>query len=462
MLLSQDDRIAISKKVVTIPKEIEEANNIKAILDKAKEEAQKKDNANRNVASSYTVLINQYQIESSHYESNIRTELIEQNFLDSANHLVGNFFNPNQPSIPTPSLPSGMWINFPPYSKTIAIGKKYDESYDIASSNEQILISTVNGYIATMETHSNISKSTGQICNSSGSCSIPAYITQPTCVGATPTPGIWTSGIDIISNDPIMQSLSSDLITAVANWQTSYNNTKLIINAVNDSNSSRNSGNITASGQITTTNNYVVSWQNLPDFSTAHGQTTCIGFYSYDVNLLPETKYRVDGLTVLKNAIAQRSIDITNRISSLSTAYLGSVAQANDGTITSATGLYGSRFRFIDLRLNLMSGTLNTLLSIDAGKAAQDQSILSNNSAQLAYSDIIKASIFSAPSIGTANIHIKDASVFSVSDNVYVVADGQNEIVASISVITGNMVTLNVTIPVKYRDSSFARVYKVL
>lgn len=459
MALSQDSRISISKKIVSIPKEINDAIAIKAILNQTKTDAQKKDDANKSLSDNYTTLINSYQSELTSYDGNVRTQLTEQMFLDSGNHKQGNYFYPNQPLVATPGLPTGVYLNFPPYSKNVAIGKKYSETYDV-TTKESDLITIINASIATLNSYSNIQKSTGQSCGSSGTCDLPLYTTQTTCEAATPTPGIWTSGPDLIADDPIVQAASNALITAVANWKTYYLNTQAIINAIIDTNSIRNSGNITTSGQITTINAQVLSWQALPTFDTNHHQTTCISFNAYDVSLLSQTKYRNDGLYILQTAIAQRNSNISSRQSALNTTYLGSITQATDGTITTAIGLYGSRFRIIDMRLNLMSGTMPAVLSVDMGMKAQDQAIASANSGLLAYADIMKSSMFSAPSIGANKIHLVDVSIFTVNDNVFIVADGQSEITATITAIDTNLVTLNAVVPAKYLDTSFARCYK--
>src|ERR1035437_7668757 len=101
MSLSQNDRIVISKKVVSIPKLIQDATNIRAILNINLVPAQNADTANKNLMDSATVLINQYQLEASTLDGNARTQMLEQNVLDSANHVIGNYLNQNQPQVAT-------------------------------------------------------------------------------------------------------------------------------------------------------------------------------------------------------------------------------------------------------------------------------------------------------------------------------------------------------------------------
>ena len=132
------------------------------------------------------------------------------------------------------------------------------------------------------------------------------------------------------------------------------------------------------------------------------------------------------------------------------------------GEILAALGFHGDRFRIIDMRLNVIGGSLSRLKAIERGQDAQEQLKASNDNAAAAYTSVMRAALFRAPAKGNDNIHVLDASGFSASDVVFVVANDQNEIPAVIQTIDGNRIVLDVDIPEKYRETDLARVYKVL
>lgn len=457
MALSQDDRISISKKLVDIPKEDALALKNKSQIGEAKDKAQKVDDANKNLFNSKNSLINGYQQEKTKIDGIVLTEIVEQDIIDSAQQKLGNFFSPNQSSVPTPSLLDGVWKNFIPFSKNKAIGKKYDETNDLVQS-EQDIITSINSLISTIESFSAITRSTGQSCNATGTCSLPAYVTQTTC---TSNGGTWTPGLDVIASDTAIQTAATNLIAEVNNWKNNLTSAlSIVIN--NDSNITRQNQNNAAIADINNAIIQINTWLSYNTFDTSHGQTTCLGFNSYDVNLLGPTKFRAGELNILKNEITARLAFIPTRLSQLS-ANLGSVTQdITNGNITASSGLYGERMSILNLRLNLMNGSLRKLEGLKLGQKAQDEAINSNANAASVYGSVMKVSAFRAPSTGISTIHVKDATGFSVSDSVYVVSDTQAEITATIIAISGNAITLSVNIPAKYRQNENARIYKEL
>lgn len=458
MPLSQSDRIAISKKIVDIPRENAGALANKNELEKSKAKAQQQDDANKSLMDDKTLLINGYQTELKRLNSVDRTELLNQDVIDSAQNKFQNFFMPNDISTPLPSIPDGVWKNFVPFSGSKAIGKNYIEAYIGTVPKEDDITTVLSGYITTMEGYVAIERSTGQKCNSSGVCSLPLYTTQPTCVGNS---GIWTPGPDVIADDATIQALATSIITEVQNWK-SFIQTTLSFIVTTDTDVTRQTQNNIAIADINNAISIIDSWLLLPSFDTSHGQTTCMGFYSYDVNLLASTKFRSAELNTIKNEITARLSYIITRISEL-LANLGNVVQnMSDGSITSSTGLYGERFSILNLRLNLMNGSARKVEALVLGKTAQDQIISSNANAQSVYSSVMKASLFRAPSLGINKIHIKDATDFSIGNSVYIVSDSQEEISTTITDISGNMITLSDVIPAKYRQNESARIYKVL
>lgn len=460
MALSQEDRISISKKIIDIPKEDAIALDNKAKLEEAKVKAKKTDDANKSLFDDKNILINSYQKELNRLDGKLRTEIIEQDIVDTSNNKLGNYFSPNQQTTPTPSISDGIWKQFIPFSGNKAIGKTYTETYG-AMAKEADIISSLNAIITTMESYSTIQRSTGQICNSGGTCSLPSYTTQETCINATPIPGIWTTGADIIANDPILQATAISLVNAVNSWKSFIQTTIGVITA-NDSNPTKQAENNASIADANNSISIINNWNSKSDFDTNHNQTTCINFYSYDVNLLSPTKFRAAELQSIKTEISDRLAFITSRVLQINNN-LGSVVQdMSSGVLTSTTGLYGLRMNIINLRLNLMTGSLRKLSGFELGKKSQDEAIASNASATSVYTSVVTVSPFISPSLGNSIIHIKDASGFSVSDSVYVISDTQQEISTNIIAISGNMVTLGAVIPAKYRQNESARLYKVI
>lgn len=457
MALSQDDRISISKKIVAIPMQNASADLISSQIDAEKQKAEKEDNANKKLLDDLNLLVHGYQYELERYDGNGRNQLLEQDLIDAANRKLRNYFFPNDPQTPTTSLPDGVWKNFIAFSGSKALGKGYSESYT-AITKEQDLIDDVNAKIAAVEVFSNITRSTGQSCNSTGTCSLPEYTTEPTCTGNA---GTWTPGPDSISTNSEMQDASAALIASVQNWENFLNGTHAVI-VNSDTDVTRSAQNTASANDIANSILVINTWQGLSTFDTTHGQTTCSGFNSYNVNLLDPTKFRAAELLPLKNELAARQSFIVTRVSEL-TANLGSVTQdMATGDLTATAGFYGQRMRIIDVRLNAMGGSLTKLKGLERGQAAQAEAKKSNDNAAAVYTSIMVATGFRAPATGNNTIHVLDSSGFSIGNTVYVMADNQAEIQTTIVNVEGNAITLSDIIPPKYRQNEFARLYKVL
>ena len=432
MALTQDERIAISKKIVAIPLQNAQADQTTAQIEVEKAKAQLEDNANKKLLDDVNVFVHGYQAERERYDSNGHNVLLEQHLIDSANRKLQNFFFPNDPQTPLPSIPDGIWKNFVAFSGSIGLGKNYNETY-ISVTGEQALIADINAKILVVESFSNIIRSTGQSC--------------------VPT--------DVIADDPAMQAAGTDLINAIQAWETLINGTYSIIMTA-DTDPTRSAQNIAAKADINITLPIINTWHALATYDTTHGQTTCAGFNGYNVNLLDPTKFRAAELLPIKNELTRRLAFVSTRMTQLNTS-LGTVVQnMSTGAITSATGFFGQRMRIIDVRLNAMGGSLSRLKGFEKGQDAQQEAKNSNNNAALVYAAVMTAVAFRAPATGTNVIHVLNSAGFSVSDSVYIAAENQTEIATTITGISGNAITLANTIPQKYRQNEFARLYKVL
>ena len=462
MALSQDDRIAISKKIIDIPKQNAQADNIQAQLDPAKAKAEKEDLSNKSLMDDITPLVNAYQTELQRYDGNGRTQLLEQDLQDSVDKVLQNPFFPNDPNTPLPSVPDGVWKNFTSFSGNKAIGKTYLETFT-SVTREQDLIDAVTAAIAVVEGFVDATRSSGDECNEGGSCSMPQYDNETDC---TNNGGTWTPGPDIISPSAAMSAAGTDLINAIAAWETFLNGTDAVIpDNVTDPDATRQTQNTAAKDDIANAISIIDTWQALQDYDTTTSTPSdCPSFNSFAASNFDPSKFRATELAPIQSEITARQTFITSRISQLlSDTYLGGVTQdLNSGEITAATGFYGRRFRIIETRLNLMGGSLSKLKGFDSAQKAQDELKNSNANAELAYGSILVASAFRAPSVGTGTIHVLDGSGFSPGDSVFVVADDQDEISATINSINGNTIFLDTLIPKKYRQDAGARLYKVL
>jgi hypothetical protein len=436
MALTSDQRIEISKKIVSIPLENASALDSKSKLQELKVKTQSQDDGNKSFSDAKTVFINGYQNEVKRIDGNDRTEITEQDFNDSAVNKIGNFFFPNQQSVPTPSLSDGVWKQFVPFAKTKAVGKFYNEAYQTIQKEGDI-ITLIQGYNTSMDAFTGIQRTTGQSCT----------------VGAPPP--------DVIANDPTIQALSTNIITQVNNWKT-FLTTSLPFVVITDPDVVKQAQNNASIADINNSIAVIDAWLAIATFSTGHGQTTCTGFNAYNPFLLPIAKYRTDAFNTLKNEITARLAFITTRIVELNTN-LGSVTQNNtDGSITALSGLYGERFPFINLRLNLMSGSLKKLEGLKLGQRAQDESVNFNALALAAYGAIMFTTTLAAPSTGGDKIHLKDASGLGIGNSIYLVANEQSEISLTILAKTGNMIQVSQEISQKYRTDNLSRVYKIL
>lgn len=437
MALSQEDRIAISKKIIDIPRENASAENIKSQLDAEKAQAQKADDANKNLMNGLEVFINGYQAELSKYDGNDRKVLTEQNMLDSANRIIRNYFFPNDALTPLPNIPDGTWKFFPPFAGSLAVGKNYEEGYDTLSSYEDKIIADMNGFIATIEVLFDATRSTGD-----------------ECISGTPN--------DTIQPSATMQTAGSGLITAVQAWEDLLIAIDALI-VTTDTDATRSAQNTAAKDDITNAKSVIDTWQALNDYDTVTSiPANCAIFEAEPSTSFLPSKFRDFELDVLKAEITARQAFLITRKAELN-INLGSINQDyNTGDILGGSGFYFKRFRFIDMRLNTMVGSLTKLRGFERGKDAQQQLQNSNNLAQGALTDTISASAFRAPATNTTSVHVLDGTLFSPSDSVYIVSDTQQEISANIVSIDGNRIVLDTKIPEKYRHTENARLYKVL
>lgn len=442
MSLSKEDRISISKKVVSIPLENQGADNTVEVLEMAKLEAEKKDNGNKSIQNNIESLLNKYQLEAGLLDGKKREEVIEEDMINSVKRTKANFFFPNTPLTPLPSLPDGVWKNFPPFSGSKAVGKKYFEDYDTIKK-EQDIIDDIKQEIDNIESFAEAERSSGKSCETVESETEPPEL------------------ISVVGDSELV-SILENLETLLDEWKAFLLDEQSKI-VTNDSDSAKQKENDIAIEDIDNTIKVIEEWREYQDFDTSTMlPEKCSTFYNLDKDDFDESKLRPDEFNILKNEVEARE-EFSQIRKDQVLANLGSIDQDIDsGTINGGSGLYFKRFRMIDQRLNMMNGSLSQKIGVEQGIGAQDQIKQSNSIAENAYADVMFASLFKAAASGTGTVHVNDSSGFSVGDTVYVVAEKQEEIEAKVVNVDEGTLFLDNNIPKKYTSGNMARVYKLL
>jgi hypothetical protein len=188
---------------------------------------------------------------------------------------------------------------------------------------------------------------------------------------------------------------------------------------------------------------------------------TWIALSDFESSGAGPSKMHSTQMTALSTALSNRSTFIATRIGQLNTT-LGTITQnVTDGSVT-GSGLYFTRYNFLVLRLNLLSGSLSQLSGAKSASAAQTNVSASIKSAANTYGSILPTTALAANANGTPSINVVDSSKYSIGDTVYVMADDQVELQRAVKSISGKMITLNDVVPAKYTISSAARLYKDL
>lgn len=440
-MLTKEERISISRKIVAEDLDIAAIDAAIASINANLVEAQKIDSVNKKIQDLEQPFIENYQDEIELINGQGRTTLNESDIVNSSNRIEGNLFFPNDPSNLTPNVPSGRWLFLTPFLLTIGIGKDKTESYTTISDYESLripeLISSINDFISVYTNE--MERVTGQ----------RAY-TDP---GPPPE-----AVIEIYS---ALRDAGNSIKNKIAIIETVLNNEKNALLNNPDTNPSRlaDKNNALASLNLCLLN--IANWNSFQDWNTAHGQTTVSGFYSYDPSLLYPTKFQLDNITQIRDSMINRLAFSSIRSSQI-TSYLGNIVQGTNGEITSSSGMYGRRGSAINLRLNLISGSLMKIVAIqDSFDALNEQK---NNIRQTvqSYQDLMTAIKLESSANGTSFLNLLNTSGFSIGDKIYIVSDSQEELELVIQEIVSNRIRVNKSIPSKYRESDLGRVYKLL
>lgn len=456
--MTKDDRIAFSLKIVSTDAEIKGIDAAQQSIQVKQSELQKLDTANKNLFDPTNVLVNGYQAELATLNGVVRSTIVEQDILDSANKTLQNHFFPNDINVTVPSLVPfhNVWPRTQPFGLTYGIGKNYVEVYPGSTAKEDDLIQPVLTLIASASANLDIENTSGQHVVGTGTCSNPSYTTQASCLL---NGGTWTPGSDIIDTYAAVVTLKSNLVTAVNNLKNFLLAEVALIPVdpaqATDNNAARNN-----------INNVIIpalnAWLANPDFNPVPGFVTAAQFPTYDPALLAPTKLYSGELTTLTNALNARSSFVTTRTSQV-LAVLGSITQdVNTGDVTASSGLYGRRHAFLGLRISALGGSLTQIAGLNTAVNAQDSIKVQLRAQKTMYLSILPTSKLKANASGGNSIHVVDPGLFSPGDVIYVYADNQEELVRGIKTIVGDLITLSDTVPAKYTTSAHGRVYKDL
>lgn len=200
--------------------------------------------------------------------------------------------------------------------------------------------------------------------------------------------------------------------------------------------------NNTAKADVQTSLNLITTWENLAD--TGAG-----------------SKFGDTGISNLDTVMTSRSAQAPARATAIVDS-LGSSVQAPDGSF-SGSGQYATLATWIDLRINKSAGTLRVFYDFDQIIAFIDQSIAVVQKRKDEYDQyMLVKRIVSNPN-DTAIIGLEDVTGLAISDSVKIIDDSVlPSLNATIVNITGNIVTLNVSVPSTYTTAQSVRLIKSL
>jgi hypothetical protein len=167
-------------------------------------------------------------------------------------------------------------------------------------------------------------------------------------------------------------------------------------------------------------------------------------------------------LAALSSAINARATFLSaTRVSQLNTV-LGTITQNIATGLFSGSGLYFNRFNFMNLRLNLLTGSL-TILTSDQQVLSTQTTMIANLNQQIAvYQSVCLTTTLSASGSGTPVVSLVNPAGFNVGDTVYVMSNSQPELQFAIKAINGSSIQLSSSLSSKYTTLDQARFYKDL
>jgi hypothetical protein len=483
MALNKEDRITMSKKIVTIPDDNAVVESVKLQILAQQKVAIENDNVNMALQEPYNQKINSYQPEYNLIDGKKRTVLTEKLINAAAKGENRNGFFLADPEFPIPSIPDGVWKFFSPMSFCYAIGKKNNEQYDVEPLGEIPTLNVIKSLITQIEGFIDATRASGKKCVQEEICINGVGETSQECIADG---GTWVLE-DVVVDSPEIQSKLNNLKSKIKTWINSLNGQKSNIQISDLDVAARQAENQAAYDYIDPLLSILKTWQQIQDFDTetnlpnlceefekaGYGDEYCsIPIYQTEpvctfnggfwYSSFKDSKLSPTQISILKKAIEERESFLNERKRQLN-RYFGEVIQNKEtGEIIKTTGWYGQRFLIIDSRLNLISGSANGKFGAEKGIQTQNQIKSSNETAAAAYDLSMKATKAVAPGLDTQYLNVLDASAFKVGDKVYVTANNQEELSGTILEKDGNRVKLSFAVPKKYNLANLTRLYKLV
>lgn len=246
----------------------------------------------------------------------------------------------------------------------------------------------------------------------------------------------------------LLNNIANRIAELVNEWEGKIDNLITILNAQEDDRAPYQSYRNAALASVNATKGIITAWKALPDTG-------------------PTGKYVASSIASISTELNNRLTAIPNRISEIAVA-LGSTSaqaltQSGDSFSTAIPdNPYYNRYKWLNNRINRVTGSLRRYYS-----ASQSQNVLNtmqaaNTSMQAEYDAYFKtvAILFND---GSDIIHVKSNAGFSVGDNVIIISETQPEINRTIQALLGTtQIKLNAPVPVTYRTSDLARLFKQL
>lgn len=245
--------------------------------------------------------------------------------------------------------------------------------------------------------------------------------------------------------DSLTTSGTNALINKILAWETSISNQLTYLGNNDDDRSTQ----VTQIGSATT---------------VANTAATAINTWQALSNTGVGGKFDNSPINTINTAANTKATAGLTRKTQIETA-LGSVVDNSDGTYTYGTAsdaIYYQRYQWLDTRIDRAFGSLIRKLKAEKGASTLQSYIDNNNFLLNNYETVVVATLFSDDSSGVDSITVDDPSIFSTGDNVYVTSETKDEFVVVIQDIAGDVLKLNIDIPIGYNRSDLARIYKVL
>lgn len=305
-----------------------------------------------------------------------------------------------------------------------------------------------------------LSDSTGSgyytITNIVPSTSITVNAIYPTAIGMT-NPSLDNDYVFTVSErqnltsslyQELLTNLTNSIFSRVNDWLSKVNAQLVNLNANEETRSSYKTLNVNAKTNAQNTDNDINTWLAYPN-------TGVTGKY-ISANIAP-----------LISRVASRISYLPTRITQIQSAFAGSasnaLSQSGDSfTSTDITNMYYERYKWLNIRINRISGSLKRYYNVDKAKNSVSGLTNDNNAAATGYDQFFLVKKLSFIDT-TDTVHVTNNSGLSVGDQVYIISETQPEIKRAVKQLLGTtQIKLDSPVPNTYTTQDLMRLYKLL